>query len=236
MKIRKETADDIGMKDAEQVSDPDAESQIDAWQRANRRMQWNIPKDEFRSIPPAPILTDADLSKEFTRLVLFRGFGDDGRGYADTVLSGRLVWDLIRKEFDGRLWKCEDLDFERSGCVRLRPGARQRPKGFYWGKVHAGSRYQTFSASEFRRLARAEAAFSHEGFQMIGVTHPHLITKFGGPDLPSMSLADYDVAPYGFGDYFDVPQLFCMKGVLALGLGHVERNYPAFGIPTVLLS
>jgi hypothetical protein len=51
--------------------------------------------------------------------------------------------------------------------------------------------------------------------------------------IPFMALADYDVAPYGFNDFFDAPQVFCSNHVLGLGIGNVDRNYPLFGIPTL---
>ena len=50
-----------------------------------------------------------------------------------------------------------------------------------------------------------------------------------------MALADYDVAPYGFGDFFDSVQIFCSEEVLGLGIGNVDFNYPLFGIPTIRL-
>ena len=52
-------------------------------------------------------------------------------------------------------------------------------------------------------------------------------------NMPFMALADYDVAPYGDEDFFDAPQVFHSIGVLSLGIGHVDRNYPLFGIPTI---
>jgi hypothetical protein len=48
-----------------------------------------------------------------------------------------------------------------------------------------------------------------------------------------MALADYDVAPYGYEDFYDAPQLFCSNGVLGLGIGNIDCNYPLFGIPTL---
>lgn len=47
-----------------------------------------------------------------------------------------------------------------------------------------------------------------------------------------MAFADYDVAPYGFGDFFDALQMFCSNNTLGLGIGHVDQVYPLFGIPT----
>ncbi len=51
--------------------------------------------------------------------------------------------------------------------------------------------------------------------------------------IPFMALADYDVAPYGFNDFFDAAQIFFSNGVLGLGIGNLDRNYPLFGIPTL---
>jgi hypothetical protein len=48
-----------------------------------------------------------------------------------------------------------------------------------------------------------------------------------------MALADYDVAPHGFYDFFDVPQLFSSNRILGLGIGHVDQHYQGFGIPTI---
>jgi hypothetical protein len=53
--------------------------------------------------------------------------------------------------------------------------------------------------------------------------------------IPFMALADYDVAPYGYNDFFHAPQLFCGNKILGLGIGHLDRNDPLFGIPTLQL-
>ena len=51
--------------------------------------------------------------------------------------------------------------------------------------------------------------------------------------IPFMAFADYDVAPYGFNDFFDAVQMFCGNSILGLGSGNIDRNYPLFGIPTI---
>lgn len=48
-----------------------------------------------------------------------------------------------------------------------------------------------------------------------------------------MAFADYDVAPYGFHDFFDALQMFCSNNTLGLGIGNIYRNYPLFGIPAL---
>ncbi|MBW1969993.1 MAG: hypothetical protein JRF45_15745 [Deltaproteobacteria bacterium] len=51
--------------------------------------------------------------------------------------------------------------------------------------------------------------------------------------MPFMAFADYDVAPHGVNDFCDALQMFCSQGILGLGIGNVDRNYPFFGIPTL---
>jgi len=51
--------------------------------------------------------------------------------------------------------------------------------------------------------------------------------------IPFVALADDDVAPDGFNDFYDAPQLFCSNDILGLGIGNVDRNYSLFGIPTL---
>ena len=48
--------------------------------------------------------------------------------------------------------------------------------------------------------------------------------------LPFIVLADYDVAPYGYYDFFDAVQIFCSNKTLGLGIGNIDQNYPLFGI------
>ncbi|MFC1533491.1 hypothetical protein ACFL7M_09035 [Thermodesulfobacteriota bacterium] len=47
------------------------------------------------------------------------------------------------------------------------------------------------------------------------------------------ALADHDVAPYGYKDFFDAAQIFCSNHVLGLDIGNVDQSYPLFGIPTL---
>ena len=51
--------------------------------------------------------------------------------------------------------------------------------------------------------------------------------------MPFMALADYDVAPYGYNDFFDAAQIFCNNNVLGLGIGNMDQIYPLFGIPAL---
>ena len=71
--------------------------QIKAWQKANRKMKWGITEKEFTAIGPPPTLSPKDRDDGFVGPILSYGFGDDGQGNADAVLSGRLAWAYARK-------------------------------------------------------------------------------------------------------------------------------------------
>ena len=68
-------------------------------------MDWGIRKEEFHGIGIPPSLTDDDLAQGFSGVSLFYGFGDDGSGHADSVLSGKMAWDYACKRKKGRVWQ-----------------------------------------------------------------------------------------------------------------------------------
>jgi len=98
--------------------------QIDAWQKANRKMNWDIMRTEFDKVeassPPAP--TKDDRVWGFNDLVLFYGFGDDGQGNSDAVLSGKIAWEYAGKNRKSDIWQCEYIYFSKPEDIRLRPG------------------------------------------------------------------------------------------------------------------
>ena len=211
--------------------------QVTYWQKANRKMNWGIKGDEFdklKALPP-PVLTDADQQAGFIGTVLFYGFGDDNAGHADVVLSAQLVWEYARRRRKGKTWQCEYINFEKRENIRLRPGAPVRPKGFYYAGLQLGQRYVHMTVSQLRNKLSRHTGCGPEGFQLLTVTHPHFADRMTERNLPFMALADYDVAPHGFNDFNDAPQLFCSNHILGLGIGNVDRNYPLFGIPTLKL-
>ena len=209
--------------------------QIQAWHKANRRMKWGINREAFENIEPPPTLTEEDRKQDFIGVILFYGFGDDGSGNADPVLSGKVAWEYAVKSKRGKTWQCEYIDFNRSDDIRLRPGAPARPKGFYFAKFQPGGRFQSSTVSHVRKNLGKATGCGPEGIQLLAITHRHFQTLMNEGKIPFMALADYDVAPYGYGDFFDAMQLFHSVGVFGLGIGNVDRNYPLFGIPTILL-
>ena len=212
-----------------------AARQIDAWRKANRKMKWGIPAQAFSTIKPPPTLSPADREAGFIGAVLSYGFGDDGEGNADAVLSGQLAWSYALKRRRGRTWQCRYLDFDRADYFRLRPAAPPRPKGFYFAKFRPGDRFVRWTVSRFLKGLAGATGCGPEGIQLLAVTHPHAADLMNERKIAFMALADYDVAPYGFNDFFDALQMFCSNGVLGLGIGNVDRNYPLFGVPTIRL-
>jgi len=211
--------------------------QIKKWRQADRKMGWDIGNDEFEQleISSPPALTDSDRAQGFIGSVLFYGFGDDGHGNADAVLSGKLAWEYVRKSSKGKTWQCEYVDFNKPQDIRLRLGAPPRPKGFYNALIRSGERFKMMTVSQVRKTLESDTGWGPEGFQFLCITHPHFANLMNAREIPFMALADYDVAPYGYNDFYDAPQLFCSNSKLGLGIGNVDRNYPLFGIPTLRL-
>jgi hypothetical protein len=210
--------------------------QIKSWQKAERKMKWGIQPEAFKCVEVPPALTENDRSQGFMGVALFYGFGDDGFGNADPVLSGKVAWEYARKYKRGRTWQCEYIDFSRSDDIRLRPGAPVRPKGFYFAKFQPGERFLSSTVSNVRKNLGKATGCGPEGIQFLAITHKHFQRLMNEGKIPFMALADYDVAPYGFNDFFDAAHLFHSVDVFSLGIGHVDRNYPLFGIPTILLQ
>ncbi len=214
-----------------------AGEQLRNWSKANRKMDWGINRSEFERMDalPLPTLTDEDQARGFIGSVIFYGFGEDGEGNSDAVLSGKLAWGYAAKNRKNKIWQCEYLDFNKADDIRLRTGAPPRPKGFYFAKITNGERYKAMTVTQVRKTLTTDTGWGPEGFQFLAITHPHFADLMNKRRIAFMALADYDVAPYGYNDFYDAPQLFCSNNKLGLGIGNVDRNYPLFGIPTLQL-
>ncbi|MGD9281719.1 MAG: hypothetical protein PVF60_12555, partial [Desulfobacterales bacterium] len=143
------------------------------------------------------------------------------------------AWEYALKQ--RTTWQCEYVDFRKSQDIRLRPDSSARPQGFYYAKIRAEEKSKAMTVSQVRKSLTTETGWGPEGFQFLAITHPHFADLMNERKIPFMALADYDVAPYGYNDFFDAPQLFCSNNKLGLGIGNVDRNYPLFGIPTLQL-
>ena len=212
------------------------ERQVKAWHRANRKMGWDIKEKDFTDLHEPPGITESERKQGYIGTALFYGFGDDGSGNSDSVLSGKVAWEYAEKGWWTETWQCKYIDFDRSDDIRLRPGAPARPKGFYFAKFRPGDGFLAITVSQFRKRLGNETGCGPEGIQLVTITHPHFQDLMNDRKMPLMALADYDVAPYGYNDFFDAAQIFCSNHVLGLGIGNVDQNYPLFGIPTLLFT
>lgn len=208
-----------------------ARDQIKAWKKANRKMKWGITKEDFAAIGAPPSLSPKDQADGFTGSILSYGFGDDGRGNADAVLSGRLAWAYARKARRGGTWQCRYIDFDKPDHFRLRPSAPARPQGFYYAKFHPGDIFISQTVARFLKSLKNDTGCGPEGIQLLAITHGHVADLMNRRKIAFMAFADYDVAPYGFSDFFDAVQMFCSNNTLGLGIGNIDNNYPLFGIP-----
>lgn len=210
-----------------------ADKQIKAWWKANRRMKWGIPSAEFKMIEPPPQLTPKDKEEGFIGAVLSYGFGYDGSGNSNPVLSAKKAWDYARKSIFRETWQCEYIDFNRTDDIRIRPDAPDRPRGFYYTKFKPADHNQSMTVSQFRKNLKTDTGLGPEGIQLLAITHAHFQKLMHNKDIQFMVLADFDVAPHGFNDFYDAPQLFCSDETLGLGIGNIDNHYPLFGVPTI---
>ena len=207
--------------------------QIEFWHKADRKMEWRIPKEDFLRIEAPPQVTDRDRHDGYIDVILSYGFGDDGQGNADSILSGKAAWEYGRKYGKGKTWQCEHIHFDIPDYFRMRPNAPPRPKGFYFSKIQTGERYRYLTVSQVLIRLDKNTCFGPEGIQFLTVTHPHFQDLMNEKKIPFMAFGDYDVAPHGFSDFYDSLQMFCSQDILGLGIGNVDQNYPLFGIPTL---
>jgi len=209
----------------------DRNAQIRAWKKANKKMGWGIGQEEFDRIGQPPEIIEQDRRDGFVGAVLFYGFGDDGRGYSDAVLSGKLAWEYAvrSRKRRGGTWKCDYVKFDDPKFIKLREDALPRPKGFYFRKVQLGKKYHNISVERARKQLGGDMGFGPEGIQLMTVTHPHYMKIMDGDEIPFISLPDYDVAPHGFGDFYDAPFLLATGNTPGMGVGNVSRQYPRYG-------
>jgi hypothetical protein len=209
------------------------EDQIDAWRRAGEKMRWRLTEEEFAHIAAPLPLTEEEKTEGLEGSALFYGFGEDAEGHADPVLSGKAAWDYALKTRKKKtIWQSPYIAFDRPDAFRLRPGAPRRPKGFYVAKVRAEG-VRAISVVQALKGFRGVTGWGPEGFQFLCVTHPHFADLMTERKIPFMALADYEVAPYGFNDFIDAPQLFSSNGILGLGIGNIDRHYPGFAVPAI---
>lgn len=205
--------------------------QIKQWHRANRKMGWKITREEFHRLEAGRSPTMFEDRRDLGGTVLCYGFGDGGGNGCDPVLSGRRAWQYAARIRGLHTWKCQYIRLDQPEYIRLRPEAPVRPKGFYLAGIRLPAQAHTLTVKQFRkRLSSERTGLGPEGIQLLCITHPHLAMQMNARLLPFIALADYDVAPHGYYDFFDAVQMFCSNRTLGLGIGNIDRNYPLFGI------
>ena len=102
--------------------------QIENWDRANKKMSWGIRDLEFANLAGARshVFTDDDRDWGFNGIALFYGFGDDGRGNSDSVLSGKLAWEYAINSGKNKTWQCGYIDFCSDNSLGLGIGNVER--------------------------------------------------------------------------------------------------------------
>lgn len=205
--------------------------QIKQWRRANRKMGWEITREEFHRVEERLSSARHEHRRDLNGTVLCYGFGDNGSNGCDAIVSGKRAWQYAARIRGLNTWQCRYIHFDHPEYIRLRPNAPVRPKGFYLAGINLPAQAQSMTVAQFRkRSPSARTGLGPEGIQLLCITHPHLALQMNARRLPFIALADYDVAPYGYYDYFDAVQMFCSNRTLGLGIGNIDRDYPLFGI------
>ena len=125
------------------------------------------------------------------------------------------------------MWTLNSLT--TSGCVRMpRRGQRDSIRHRSAFRIRPSP---LLSRNSEKTCHMGAQAWAPKVFRCSLVTHPHWVTFMDNGRLPFLVFADYDVAPYGYFDFFDAVQMFCSNQVLGLGIGNVDRDYPLFAIP-----
>lgn len=195
-------------------------------------MGWSIPLYEFQTLESGLQSLPVKHGQDHSGLALCYGFGESGDNGSDAVLSGKRAWQYAARLRGLHTWQCQYIHLDQPEYVRLRPDAPDRPKGFYLANIFLPAQSQTLTVAQFRkRLSTDRTGLGPEGIQMLCITQPHFAMQMNERLLPFIALADYDVAPYGYHDFFDAVQMFCSNNTLGLGIGNIDRNYPLFGIP-----
>jgi len=133
-----------------------SEEQIMAWQKANKKGKFGIPKKVFKGIPEPPELAEKDKKDGFVDVVLGglpapacadRQAGKDKE--SDMVLSGKIAWEYAVSQRE--TWKWDSVNFDDPSYLKPYENAQSRPQGFYWKKIQLGNVYQHQAVKKSKR-------------------------------------------------------------------------------------
>lgn len=172
---------------------------------------------------------------------LFYGFGDDGQGNADPMLTGHMFVNYLTGKFPNEKSRFVDFypsppdpsrfDFYRPK-IKMRDGAAPRPKGFYIKELlpkdleeGIGATHKNLSPADVRKMS--PWGWGPEGFQFLAI-EPEYVQLLLDRKVPFFVMGDYAISPYGEGDHFSSFFLGSDRGRLDIGLTNSRDNIPKY--------
>ncbi len=213
--------------------------QHEKWKEINVWLKKGFPKE---------VISEETLQEGEARLNglasqdrLFFGFGDDGQGNADPLLTGHIFVTYLIGKYPHEQWRFVDFyppppdpmrfDFYRPK-IKMRDGAATRPKGFYVKQLlekdyegGVGTQHKASSPADVRKLS--PWGWGPEGFEFLALEEAY-VKLLLDKKVPTFVLADYAVSPYGTPDFSSTILLGPSRGKLELGVTNVRDNIPKF--------
>jgi hypothetical protein len=172
---------------------------------------------------------------------IFYGFGDNGQGQADPLLTGHVFLSYLTEKHPNERSRFVDFypsppdpsrfDYYRPK-IKLREGAAPRPKGFYIKELlpkdleaGIGAAHKGRSPADVRKLS--PWGWGPEGFEFLALEEGYvklLLEK----KVPFFVLSDYAVSPYGESDFSSTFFLGTDRGRLEIGVTNARDNIPKF--------
>jgi len=172
---------------------------------------------------------------------IFYGFGNDGQGNSDSLLTGHIFLTYLLKKFPYEKSRFVDFyppapDAKRfefyQSKIKLREGAAPRPRGFYVKELlpkdlegGIGAAHKGRSPAEIRKLS--PWCFGPEGFQFLALEEPY-VALLRERRVPFFVLADYAISPFGEGDHYSTIFFGSDRDRLDIGVTNARDNISKF--------
>ncbi len=213
----------------------DLVAQLKKWRELNEWIKKHFSKDAIAEA------SFSDIAGKFEgqgpRSLLFYGFGDNGAGQSDPLLTGHIFVTYLTGKYPNERSRYVDFyppppdparfDFYRPK-VKMRDGAAARPKGFYIKEVlekdyaeGIGATYAHLSPGDVRKLS--PWGWGPEGFQFLAVEEGY-VDLLIGKKVTMFTLGDYAIAPYGESDYYSTVFLGTSRNKLEIGVTNARDN------------
>jgi len=220
--------------------DLSAKAQVEQWRTVNG---WIEKRFSAHRIPDAALAhVESSVCAEWApQSCLFFGFGDDGKGNADPILTGHIFVTYLSEKYPNEKSRFVDFyppppdparfDFYRPK-MKMRDGAADRPQGFYVKALLPGDAeggigmtHKALSPADIRKLS--PWGWGPEGFQFLAI-HEGYVQRLTDKKAPAFVLGDYAIAPYGGNEYYSAPILGAVRGRLEIGITNVRDNIPKY--------